>query len=120
MAFPIHHALRDELSWTHYRRLLQVQDEQHRLWYMNECAEAGWSTRQLARQIDSMFCERLLASQVKAAVKSFWRLFCKSCIFGLIKLLSGHFRIVQQGHSFYGCLFYGKYFECEYERWLQI
>lgn len=35
---------------------------------MNECADSRWSTRQLERQINTMFRERLLASKDKEAV----------------------------------------------------
>ena len=45
-AFPIRHALRSELSWTHYRRLMRIPDAEARAWHMNECAKSGWSTRQ--------------------------------------------------------------------------
>ena len=37
--FQIWNAVRTELSWTHYRNLLRVEDEQARHWYMNETAE---------------------------------------------------------------------------------
>ena len=50
-AFPNGHALRDELSWTHYRLLLKVENPDARTWYMNEAAEGNWSSRQLERQI---------------------------------------------------------------------
>ena len=36
LAFPIGHALRDELSWTHYRIIMRVTDARAREWYMNE------------------------------------------------------------------------------------
>ena len=49
VAFPIRDALRHELSWTHYRRLSRVPDADARIWYMNECADSHWSTRQLER-----------------------------------------------------------------------
>ena len=49
LAFPIRNALRTELSWTHYRRLLRIEDSDARMWYMNECADSRWSTRQLER-----------------------------------------------------------------------
>jgi len=42
---------RPELSWTHYRLLLSVEDASARTWYINEAAEQNWSTRQLERQI---------------------------------------------------------------------
>lgn len=63
LAFPIRDALRHELSWTHYRRLSKVENPEARIWYMNECADANWSTRQLERQINTMFRERLLATK---------------------------------------------------------
>ena len=47
--FPICDALRHELSWTHYRRLLSIENEDARIWYMNEAANSMWSTRQLDR-----------------------------------------------------------------------
>lgn len=70
LAFPIRNALRTELSWTHYRRLSRIADPDARAWYMNECADSKWSTRQLERQINTMFRERLLASRDKGAVAS--------------------------------------------------
>lgn len=68
LAFPIRNALRSELNWTHYRRLSRITDPDARTWYMNECADSRWSTRQLERQINTMFRERLLASKDKEAV----------------------------------------------------
>jgi predicted nuclease of restriction endonuclease-like (RecB) superfamily len=72
----IHHATRDEspalrpeLSWTHYRLLLGVEDPAAREWYLNEAASQHWSTRQLERQIAVLYCERLLASRRKAPVR---------------------------------------------------
>ena len=50
LAFPIRDSLRPELSWTHYRRLIRIPDPEARTWYMNECADSRWSTRQLERQ----------------------------------------------------------------------
>lgn len=52
LAFPIRDALRPELSWTHYRRLIRIPSSDSRMWYMNECADSRWSTRQLERQIN--------------------------------------------------------------------
>ncbi len=46
-AFPIRHALRDELTWTHYRLLAKVDSQSARAWYMNEAAEQQWSSRAL-------------------------------------------------------------------------
>jgi predicted nuclease of restriction endonuclease-like (RecB) superfamily len=68
-AFPIRDALRHELSWTHYRTLLRVENEQARLWYMKEAASQSWTTRALDRQINTLYYERLLASSDRSAVE---------------------------------------------------
>lgn len=68
-AFPKCDALRHELSWTHYRTLLRVDSETARTWYMNEAAAQNWSSRALERQIGTLYYERLLASQDRAAVE---------------------------------------------------
>lgn len=67
-AFPICDTLRHELSWSHYRRLLSVDNEKARIWYMHEAANSAWSTRQLDRQISTLYFERLLSSRDKATV----------------------------------------------------
>lgn len=67
-AFPIWDAVRSELSWTHYRLLTRVAKEEARQWYMHEAAEQNWSSRALERQMSTLFYERLLLSQDKAAV----------------------------------------------------
>lgn len=68
LAFPNRHALRDQLSWTHYRLIMRVEDEKARQFYVNECAKANWSTRQLERQINTFSYQRLLASHNDYAV----------------------------------------------------
>jgi predicted nuclease of restriction endonuclease-like (RecB) superfamily len=70
IAFPNYHALRDELSWTHYRMLLKVEDVKARQFYLDECAKSNWSTRQLERQINSFYFQRLLSSQDKDSVRN--------------------------------------------------
>ena len=56
------HALRAELSWTHYRLLLKVQDDNARNYYINEAIDCNWSTRQLEREINTFSYQRYLAS----------------------------------------------------------
>ncbi len=68
--FPIRNAVRSELSWTHYRRLLRVESEAARLWYIQESITQNWSSRALERQISTLYYERLLASKDKTAVAS--------------------------------------------------
>lgn len=57
------------LSWTHYRVLLQVEDEEARNWYAKEASEQTWSVRTLQRNISSQYYYRLLKSQNKAPVE---------------------------------------------------
>jgi hypothetical protein len=68
-AFPIRDALRHELSWTHYRILLRVEQEAARSWYTAEAAGQGWTTRALERQINTLYYERLLATSDRPAVE---------------------------------------------------
>ena len=68
LAYPIRDSLSPELSWTHYRRLMRIEDEKIREFYTEECVKSGWSVRQLDRQINSFFYERLLSSQDKKSV----------------------------------------------------
>ena len=49
--FPIRSTLWSELSWSHYRLLMRIQDEKARTFYAEECAKSAWSVRQLERQI---------------------------------------------------------------------
>ncbi|SET69006.1 PDDEXK nuclease domain-containing protein [Lacrimispora sphenoides] len=68
LTFSNGYALRSELSWTHYRLLMRVENENARQFYLDESIKSNWSTRQLERQINSFFYERLLSSQHKQVV----------------------------------------------------
>ena len=68
LTFPNSYALRSELSWTHYRLLMRVENDTARQFYLDEAVKSQWSTRQLERQINSFFYERLLSSKNKNAV----------------------------------------------------
>jgi predicted nuclease of restriction endonuclease-like (RecB) superfamily len=67
--WPKVNALRSELSWTHYRLLLKVEEEGARAFYMNESVESRWSTRTLERQIGNLYYQRMLMSRGKGLVK---------------------------------------------------
>ncbi len=70
VTFPNTNALRSQLTWTHYRLLLSVENEQARQWYMDEAIASAWSSRQLERQISTLYYERLLASRDQSPVKA--------------------------------------------------
>ena len=59
-------ALRQQLSWTHYRSLIRVQNPKAREIYMNEAADNQWSTRFLDQQVDKHSCERLISTHKEA------------------------------------------------------
>jgi len=67
--FPILSAVRRELTWTHYKTILRIENKQTREWYMNEAVEANWSTRALERQIGSHYYDRIVASRDKSIIK---------------------------------------------------
>jgi predicted nuclease of restriction endonuclease-like (RecB) superfamily len=66
VTFSIPSALRRELTWTHYKSLIRIENAQVRDWYAREAAEQGWSVRALDRQISTLFYERLLSTQDSA------------------------------------------------------
>jgi predicted nuclease of restriction endonuclease-like (RecB) superfamily len=59
-------AMRFPLPWSAYVRLLSVKDQLARNFYETEALRAGWSVRQLDRQINSLFYERTALSRDKA------------------------------------------------------
>ena len=63
LVFPKMNALRSELSWTHYRLLLRVENKFARSFYEIECANDRWSSRELERQINSLLYERIALSK---------------------------------------------------------
>jgi len=63
LAFPNTHTLCAELSWSHYRLIIRINETAKRDFYVRECIESNWSVRQLERQITTFYYERLLATQ---------------------------------------------------------
>ena len=68
LAFQKQSTLSSELSWSHYQQLMRVSDEKARRFYAAEAAKAGWSVRQLQRQINTLYYSRILASRDKESV----------------------------------------------------
>jgi predicted nuclease of restriction endonuclease-like (RecB) superfamily len=59
------YALRSNLSWTHHRLIMRVENHEARDYYIKECEEQMWSTRTLERNINTFYFQRLLSSQNK-------------------------------------------------------
>lgn len=68
LTFPIRDTLRPELSWSHYRLLIRLTNENARNYYLNEAAKENWSIRTLERNTSTLYFERLLSSQTKQPV----------------------------------------------------
>ena len=60
ITFPKRDTLRPELSWSHYRLLIRVLNENARHYYLNEAADQHWSYRTLERNYSTLYYERLL------------------------------------------------------------
>ena len=58
--WEILHTRVQNLSWSHLRCILRVDDAQARLWYIQEAAEQMWSVRTLDRNVASQYYYRLL------------------------------------------------------------
>ena len=56
------------LPWSHYERLIRVEDKKAHEWYAKKAFEQGWSFRTLNRNINTLYYERLLMSKKKQPV----------------------------------------------------
>ncbi|MEK6646433.1 MAG: PDDEXK nuclease domain-containing protein [Candidatus Firestonebacteria bacterium] len=56
-------ALSRQLSWTHFRQIIYIDDSLVRDFYAEMCRIENWSTRTLAKKIDSMLFERTAISK---------------------------------------------------------
>mgnify|MGYP004523057327 FL=1 len=52
----------NQLSWSHNRLIMNIEDETKRNFYLEESIKSNWSVRQLERQINSFYYERLLST----------------------------------------------------------
>ena len=58
-----------KLSWSHYLKLMRIDDENERQFYEIESFKNNWSVRELQRQFDSALYTRLVLSRDKDEVK---------------------------------------------------
>lgn len=58
-----------DLSWSHYLKLIRIDDENERKFYEIEAYKNNWSVRELQRQFDSALYTRLALSRNKDKVK---------------------------------------------------
>lgn len=65
LTFQNKETLHSELTWSHYRMIMRVENPAARQFYLEETVKSQWSTRQLKRQISTFFYERLLSSKTR-------------------------------------------------------
>ena len=53
----------NQLSWSHNRIIMNINDPKRRIFYLEECIKSNWSVRQLERQINSFYYERLVSTK---------------------------------------------------------
>lgn len=63
--FPVLDTLRPLLSWSHYRLIINVEEEQAQIFYMNKAADNQWSVQQLSQQIESRYYQWTLSVKTK-------------------------------------------------------
>lgn len=68
LVFPIQETLSLKLNWSHYCKIMRIENQNAREWYIKETIENNWSVRALERQISVLYYERLLSSSDKAPV----------------------------------------------------
>jgi len=57
------------LTWSHYKRIMQVPSAAARNWYLREASEQMWSYATLNRNIATQYYDRMLLSQQKELVE---------------------------------------------------
>lgn len=56
------YTLCNQISWSHNRLIMNIDNEAKRNFYLEETIKSNWSVRQLERQINSFYYERLLST----------------------------------------------------------
>src|SRR5690554_2018721 len=58
-----------KLTWSHLRLIMRISDKNAQTYYLKEAAQQNWAVRTLDRNISTLYYQRLLSSQDKAAVE---------------------------------------------------
>jgi len=71
LAYPIYEtgSRKFILSWSHYLKLMRIENVNERNFYEIECAQNNWTLKELQRQFDSALYERLSLSRDKEEMK---------------------------------------------------
>ncbi len=72
ISFPDNQILRTafaQLSWSHFQRVLRINNPDERHYYLTEAVANSWSVRTLDRNISTLYYRRLISSQLKQDVE---------------------------------------------------
>ncbi len=53
-----------DVKWSHLRDIMRIEDEEERIFYLNEVSTENWSVRTLERNIHTGYYKRMLSSQL--------------------------------------------------------
>ena len=70
LAFRNCHTLCDELSWSHYRLLISVENEEARAYYLEEARKSLWSVRERTAIEDAQLVTKLDSGEVRRIKKA--------------------------------------------------
>ena len=69
-AYPIVRSVSGQLSWTHYRRLLAIEEDKKRAFYENQAILHSWSVNNLIKQIKANLYENMPQQEIEAFSKT--------------------------------------------------
>ena len=69
-SYPIVHALRAQLSWTHYGELIKLKNKQARLFYEQKTIQNSWSYRELHQQIKNNLYAKTKPAEITETLQS--------------------------------------------------
>lgn len=58
------------LTWSHIRLIMRVSDEKAQQYYLKETTEQNWAVRTLERNINTLYYQRLISSQIPQTVET--------------------------------------------------
>ncbi len=68
--YPIVSSVSTQLSWTHYRYLITLDDDQERTFYERQISLHSWSVRELRRQIKNRLFENTPKKEIESTFKN--------------------------------------------------
>ncbi len=69
-SYKIFHTVCGKLSWSHYRLLIKIKDENERLFYQNKAVAGSWSFRELIKQIKVDLYSNTPKPEIEAAYQT--------------------------------------------------